>query len=54
VTLSFFHREFLLDGLTVLKNRGYDSAGMATMSSDSVMVRNYFGVGDTILPEAIT
>lgn len=24
-------REFLLEGLTVLKNRGYDSAGLATM-----------------------
>jgi len=26
-------REFLLEGLTVLKNRGYDSAGLATMPS---------------------
>lgn len=25
-------REFLLEGLTILKNRGYDSMGIATMS----------------------
>jgi hypothetical protein len=25
--------EFLLDGLNILKNRGYDSAGMATMAT---------------------
>ena len=33
-------REFLLEGLTVLKNRGYDSAGLATMPTQGgVMVR---------------
>lgn len=33
-------REFLLEGLTVLKNRGYDSAGLATMPTQGgIMVR---------------
>ncbi len=26
-------REFLLEGLSILQNRGYDSAGMATLSN---------------------
>ena len=33
----FDAREFLLDGLTVLKNRGYDSAGLATVGRDKQM-----------------
>jgi hypothetical protein len=39
-----YFSEFLLQGLTVLKNRGYDSAGLATLSSapGSPLVR--FGV----------
>jgi hypothetical protein len=36
-----FCREFLVDGLTIMKNRGYDSAGLATMSGDGgPMVRS--------------
>ncbi len=30
---------FLLEGLTVLKNRGYDSAGIATLSPKNALVR---------------
>lgn len=35
-------REFLVEGLTVLKNRGYDSAGLVTMANEpgSPLVRN--------------
>ena len=29
--LLLIYSQFLLEGLTVLKNRGYDSAGMATI-----------------------
>jgi glutamine---fructose-6-phosphate transaminase (isomerizing) len=36
-SLRHFTREFLLEGLTVLKNRGYDSAGLATMAPGSPM-----------------
>ena len=39
---SYDAREFLLESLMVLKNRGYDSAGLATMpSKGGQMVRNY-------------
>jgi len=42
-------RDFLIEGLTILKNRGYDSAGIATMSgipSDGLMVTKYASVGE--------
>jgi len=41
-------REFLLDGLTILKNRGYDSAGIATIPHDggSLHVTKYASDGD--------
>ncbi len=31
-------RETLLDGLTILRNRGYDSCGMATIDEDKNIV----------------
>jgi len=43
-------REFLLEGLTILKNRGYDSMGIATMSgvpSEGLMVTKYASVGES-------
>lgn len=42
-------REFLLEGLTVLKNRGYDSAGLATMPSKAggnMTITKYASDGD--------
>ena len=41
--------EFLIEGLTILKNRGYDSAGIATMapgSADGLVVTKYASVGE--------
>jgi len=41
-------REFLLDGLTILKNRGYDSAGIATLPSTggNLSISKYASEGD--------
>jgi len=42
-------REVLVEGLTILKNRGYDSAGLATISSvaeDPMFVTKYASNGD--------
>lgn len=42
-------RNFLVEGLTILKNRGYDSAGIATMSgnpSDGLIVTKYASEGE--------
>jgi len=40
-------REYLLEGLTVLKNRGYDSAGIATLSpSKQMTITKYASDGD--------
>ncbi|GMH89546.1 hypothetical protein TrVE_jg6204 [Triparma verrucosa] len=50
---GFTARDFLIEGLTVLKNRGYDSAGVATVGdingkgdSPGIVVTKYASVGD--------
>ena len=49
---GFTARDFLIEGLTVLKNRGYDSAGVATVGrikgkeGDGILVRKYASVGE--------
>ncbi|GMH76238.1 hypothetical protein TrST_g9494 [Triparma strigata] len=50
---GFTAREYLIEGLTVLKNRGYDSAGVATVGSTNekgepprIMVTKFASVGD--------
>jgi glucosamine--fructose-6-phosphate aminotransferase (isomerizing) len=43
------YREFLIEGLTVLKNRGYDSAGVATMANvkgSPLAITKYASAGD--------
>lgn len=43
-------REFLIEGLTILKNRGYDSMGIATMSgkpSDGLNITKYASIGES-------
>lgn len=41
-------REFLLDGLTILKNRGYDSAGIATVPHEGgeLLISKFASYGD--------
>ena len=42
------NRDFLLDGLVILKNRGYDSAGLASMDNEGgpICVTKYASDGD--------
>jgi glucosamine--fructose-6-phosphate aminotransferase (isomerizing) len=41
-------RDYLIEGLTILKNRGYDSAGIATMTEEnpSLLVTKYASEGE--------
>lgn len=42
-------RDYLIEGLTILKNRGYDSAGIATMDdANPELVVSYFFVSTSI------
>lgn len=47
-----FKRDFLLEALTVLKNRGYDSAGVATMPEDGGSMVS-FGCQNRLLPDEL-
>jgi glucosamine--fructose-6-phosphate aminotransferase (isomerizing) len=38
-------RDFLIEGLTILKNRGYDSAGIATMDDKNPSLVSIFSFG---------
>jgi hypothetical protein len=38
----YIYRDFLVDGLTIMKNRGYDSAGLATMAAEGGPMVSYF------------
>lgn len=38
---------YLLDGLTILENRGYDSAGLATLSQNNILTLTKFASRDT-------
>lgn len=39
-------RHLLLEGLAVLRNRGYDSAGIATSAGDGLVVSKYASRGE--------
>lgn len=40
-------KEFLLEGLTILRNRGYDSAGIASLSDDNKLLVTKYASRDT-------
>ena len=46
---KYTHREALLEGLTILKNRGYDSAGIATIhhsGKEPLAITKYASIGN--------